>query len=41
MHEVDDSLDFMKGEYKTRMEACDERQREVRWGVGRQGKGVE
>mmetsp|Transcript_18167 Transcript_18167/g.47943 ORF Transcript_18167/g.47943 Transcript_18167/m.47943 type:complete len:381 (-) Transcript_18167:94-1236(-) len=28
MHEVDDSLDFMKGEYKTRMEACDERQRE-------------
>lgn len=28
MHEVDDSLDFMKEEYKSRVEACDERQRE-------------
>lgn len=28
MHEVDDALDFMKGEYMARMEACDERQRE-------------
>ena len=28
MHEVDDALDFMKEEYKTRIEACEERQRE-------------
>jgi chromosome segregation ATPase len=28
MHEVDDSLDYMKEQYKNRMEACDERQRE-------------
>lgn len=28
MHEVDDSLDFMKGEYQARMEACDDRQRD-------------
>lgn len=26
--EVDDALDFMKEEFSTRMEACDERQRE-------------
>ena len=28
MHEVDHALDFMKEEYKTRIEACEERQRE-------------
>jgi len=28
MNEVDDALDYMKEQYKTRMEACDERQRE-------------
>ncbi|KAJ8609619.1 hypothetical protein CTAYLR_006281 [Chrysophaeum taylorii] len=27
MHEVDDALDFMKDEYKVRMEACEQRQR--------------
>ena len=28
MREVDDALDFMKDEFRKRMEACDERQRE-------------
>ena len=28
MHEVDDALDFMKEEFRNRMEACEERQRE-------------
>jgi hypothetical protein len=28
MREVDDALDFMKDEFQTRMETCDQRQRQ-------------